>query len=75
MQETLFPGEDAALFGPRDAAVAAEPYAKIRRPRGREIDLAIAACAISQGATLWTLNPADFSDVPGLHLLHRPSAQ
>ena len=36
--------------------------------RGREIDLAIAACAIEQNAILWTLNPEDFHDVPGLTL-------
>jgi predicted nucleic acid-binding protein len=72
VQETLFPGEDAAMFGPREAAAAAALYQRIRRPRGREIDLAIAACAIVQAATLWTLNPADFSDVPGLRLLDGP---
>lgn len=29
-------------------------------PRGREINLAIAACVISRQAELWTLNDADF---------------
>jgi len=74
-QETLFPGEDAAPFGPREAALAAALYQKIRRPRGREIDLAIAACAITQSATLWTLNPADFADIAGLRLLEAPHPQ
>jgi predicted nucleic acid-binding protein len=37
--------------------------------RGLEIDLAIAACAVEHNASLWTLNPADFKDVPAL-ILH-----
>jgi predicted nucleic acid-binding protein len=40
----------------------------VKRPRGREIDLAIAACALQDGAALWTLNTADFRDVPELRL-------
>jgi predicted nucleic acid-binding protein len=28
----------------------------------------IAACAIVRGAALWTLNPRDFDDIPGLKL-------
>jgi predicted nucleic acid-binding protein len=40
----------------------------VKRPRQRQADLAIAACAIRHGASLWTLNPADFADVPGLSL-------
>jgi len=71
-QETLFPGDEAAPFGAREAAVAAGLYKKVRRPRGREIDLAIAACAITHGAALWTLNPADFSDIPDLQLVPGP---
>ena len=31
--------------------------------------LAIAATAIAQNAALWTLNRADFADIPGLRLL------
>lgn len=68
-QEDLFPSDAALALGPAEARIAASLYAKVRKPRGREIDLAIAACAISQGATLWTLNPADFKDVPGLAVL------
>jgi predicted nucleic acid-binding protein len=41
----------------------------VRRPRGREIDLAIAATAIVHDAALWTLNPRDFADVPRLRLI------
>ena len=45
---------------------------KIKRPRGREIDIAIAACAIAHDAQLWTVNPADFKDIPNLGLLQFP---
>ena len=56
-------------FTAADASLAAGLYGKVSKPRGREIDLAIAACALGQGAGLWTLNAADFRDVPGLRLL------
>lgn len=65
-QESLFPTEAAIPFGWQDAAVAAKLYRSLRRPRGREIDLAIAACAIARDAALWTLNRADFKDIPDL---------
>ena len=68
-QEALFPGGAAAPFGSREAAVAADLYRRVRRPRGRQIDLAIAACAISHDAGFWTLNPADFSDISNLQLV------
>jgi len=67
-QEALWPRESAIAFGPAEAATAAELYRSVRSPRGREIDLAIAACAICWDARLWTLNPADFRDVPGLEV-------
>ena len=67
-QELLFPRDQAVAFGAREAARAAGLYKKVARPRGREIDLAIAACAIEHGASLWTLNRSDFSDIPGLTL-------
>ncbi len=66
--ELLFPRDQAVPFGPEEGGIAATLYATVKRPRGREIDLAIAACAITQGAALWTLNPEDFRDVPGLTL-------
>ncbi|HVT04508.1 MAG TPA: PIN domain-containing protein [Thermoanaerobaculia bacterium] len=69
IQEALFPSEEAVPFGLHEAALAAELYRTVRSPRGREIDLAIAATAISMDAALWTLNDADFSDIPGLLLL------
>ena len=68
-QEALFPGEDAIPFGLREARIAAELYEAVTRPRGREIDLAIAACALSWDARLWTLDVEDFEDVPGLELV------
>lgn len=72
VQEALLPREGAVPFGPEEAALAAELYATLPRSRGREVDLAIAACAITQGAELWTLNPKDFEDVPGLELYAQP---
>lgn len=67
-QEQLFPREHALPFGPEEGGLAATLYRSVTRARGREIDLAIAACAIACGASLWTLNPEDFRDVPGLTL-------
>jgi predicted nucleic acid-binding protein len=68
-QEALFPASHSVPFGSAEALVAADVYRKIKHPRGREIDIAIAACAITQDAQLWTLNPADFKDIPNLKLL------
>ena len=67
--EALFPSEHIQTFGIAEAAVAASLYTSVRRPRGRDLDLAIAACAIANGAALWTLNARDFADVPGLRLI------
>lgn len=67
-QEAIFPRETAAPFGVEEAAIAAELYRTVKRPRGREIDLAIAATAIVQGAQLWTLNVDDFRDIAPLTL-------
>jgi predicted nucleic acid-binding protein len=67
-QEALLPAGEAIPFGPEEAALAADLYRRVPRPRGREIDLAIAACAISWKGTLWTLNTKDFEDIPGLAL-------
>jgi predicted nucleic acid-binding protein len=65
-QEALFPAEAALPFGHDQAATAARLYRTVSRARGRELDLAIAAQAIGLDAALWTLNPADFGDIPGL---------
>lgn len=67
-QEALFPTATAVPFGPDEALVAASLYVTVARPRGREIDLAVAACALTHGAALWTLNVRDFNDIPRLRL-------
>jgi len=67
-QEALLPREQAIPFGVEEAAVAARLYSEVSRPRGREVDLAIAASALTQSASLWTLNKRDFQDIPGLEL-------
>jgi len=69
VQEELLPREAAVPFGAREAEVAARLYRQVRRPRGREIDLAVAACALAANAALWTLNRADFEDIEGLSLV------
>lgn len=68
-QEALLPTERAVAFGPREAALAADLYRVVPRARQREFDLGVAACAVAQGADLWTLNPRDYRDVPGLRLV------
>ena len=67
-QEALFPAAAALPFGPEEAEVAARLYRSLKRPRGREIDIGIAATAIRHEAHLWTLNSKDFADIPGLSL-------
>lgn len=71
LQEALFPSEEAIPFGPSEALQAAELYRSVSHPRSREVDLAIAAYAITLGAELWTQNLSDFADVPGLRI-HTP---
>lgn len=68
-QEALMPTSAALPFGNREAAVAAGLYRAVARPRGREIDLAIAAHALARDDVLWTLNPQDFADLPDLSVL------
>jgi predicted nucleic acid-binding protein len=67
-QAALVPNESALPFGDAEATLAARLYSELPRARGREIDLAIAATAMTHGASLWTLNPRDFEGVPGLQL-------
>jgi predicted nucleic acid-binding protein len=55
-------------FGDDEARIAASVYGSVSRPRRRQSDLVIAACAIARQASLWTLNTADFDDIPGLKL-------
>ena len=68
-QEDLFPSDSAVPFGPAEAALASRLYKQLPRARGREIDLAVAACALANSAAIWTLNPGDFRDVPDLRLV------
>jgi len=68
IQETLFPSEAAIPFSTPEAVLSARLYRELRRPRGREIGIAISACALNREAQVWTLNPADFRDIPGLKL-------
>lgn len=68
-QEEIFPRESAIPFDVDAAASAAALYREVNRPRGREVDLAVAACALSRDAALWTLNTQDFHDLPGLELV------
>src|SRR5215813_3284918 len=68
-QEALFPSIDAIPFASAEALLAASISKEVGRARGREIDIAIAACAIVHDALLWTVNRADFKDIPNLRLL------
>lgn len=68
LREAVLPDEQLAGFGVAEAARAARLYLSLPRARGREADLAIAACALERGAALWTLNAADFKDIPDLPL-------
>ena len=68
-QEALLPSDIAVPFGPAEAALAAQLYQQLPKSRGRELDLAIAATAVANGAAVLTLNPHDFKDVPDLRLV------
>ena len=68
LQESLFPSKSAVSFDKEQAKVSANLYRAVSRARTREVDLAIAACALVHEARLWTLNRADFRDVPGIRL-------
>ena len=56
------------VFGPTEARVAADLYRTLPRARGRETDIAIAACALTREGRLWTTNEENFRDIPGLSL-------
>lgn len=68
-QELVLPSGHAIPFGLDEAAISARLYRSVKRGRGREMDLAIAACAISWNAELWTINRKDFADIPDLRLV------
>ena len=67
-QEALLPRSAAVPFDAEAAGTAADLYGQVPRARARQLDLAIAACAIVQEGALWTLNEEDFADIPGLKL-------
>jgi predicted nucleic acid-binding protein len=67
--DDLFPQDPAVVFGLTEARIASRLYRELRRARGREIDLAIAATAIARDAALWTLNRDDFRDIAHLPLI------
>ena len=67
-QEALLPAALTRAFGPAEALRAADLYRSLTRARGRDMDIAIAACALEHGAQLWTLNQDDFRDMPALKL-------
>jgi len=50
------------------AEAAATLFRSLGSPRRRSADIAIAVTAVAVGATLATLNPGDFQDIPGLAL-------
>lgn len=63
-----FPPTHIISFGVEEAARAGALYGNVSSPRRREMDLAVAATALVWEADIWTLNPADFRDIPGLRL-------
>lgn len=69
----FFELQELPIFGAPEARRAASLYVRVKGARRRQADLAIAACAIEHGAHFWTLNRADFADVPGLTLYTRAS--
>ncbi len=68
VQEELFPAEEAVPFGTKESLIAGDLFKRVARPWGREVDIAIAACAIALDADLWAQNHRDFADLPGLRL-------
>jgi predicted nucleic acid-binding protein len=68
LQRELCPSDQTVAFNAAEATVAARIYKVLKRSRGREMDIAIAACAIEHGAAIWTLNAGHFHDIPGLRL-------
>ena len=64
--EQLFPAREALAFGPEEARVAARLFGQASKPRGRSVDIAVAAHAAVLNAEVWTLNVRDFDDLPGV---------
>ena len=74
-QEAIVPGAMAVAFDHDAAVMAAALYRQVKHARTRAVDLAIAACAIRHKASLWTLNPEDFTDIPGLVIYKPPTSK
>jgi predicted nucleic acid-binding protein len=72
LADGLFPPARIVAFQNDEARTAARLYRQLPRARTRQMDFMIAACAIEHGAALWTLNPADFADIPELQLYSLP---
>lgn len=70
-QDALLPADAALPFGAAEATAATKLYRAVEEPRGREVDIAIAAHALTRNAPVWTLNAADFEDLPGVVLFGR----
>ncbi len=68
VQQALFPADRVIAFGPAEAELSPRLYRSVKRARGSEMDIGIAACAMLRDAELWTLNTADFADIPDLRL-------
>lgn len=66
--EALFPPASIVPFRDVEARLAAALYRSLPRARTRQVDLAIAACALERGAAMWTLNTGDFDDIPQLKI-------
>lgn len=71
-ERRLFDRSLVVPFGVAEAETAARLCRVVRRARDREVDLAIAACAIAHQAPLWTLNRDDFADIPDITLYDPP---
>jgi tRNA(fMet)-specific endonuclease VapC len=67
--DKLLAGTPTLDFGKAEAVAYGQIVAQIGYSRRKVIDRMIAAQAIVIGATLVTLNPDDFSDIPDLNLL------
>ena len=68
VQAALFPAEASVPFGAAEATAATGLYRAVDQARGREVDIAIAAHALVRDVPVWTLNVADFDDLPGVEL-------
>lgn len=67
-QRKFLSAMDVLSFGEEEAQAYGEIIAQLGFSRRRIVDRMIAAQAIVAGATLTTLNPRDFRDIPGLQI-------